>query len=52
VIGDYINKIGVAAPVFNATMPVYASAFAHGHLNDDAASVCHVLELASGLERK
>jgi putative dehydrogenase len=52
VIGDYIAKTGVVTPVFNSTLPVYASAFAHGHLNDDAASVCHVLELASGLERK
>ena len=52
VISDYINKIGVAAPVFNATMPVYATAFAHGHLEDDAASVCSALEIMSGIERK
>jgi putative dehydrogenase len=52
VIGDYINKIGCAAPLFNATMPLYASAFAHGHLEDDAASVCEILEIMSGIERK
>lgn len=52
VISDYVNKIGCAAPVFTATMPVYASAFAHGHLEDDAASVCDVLEVMSGIERK
>ena len=52
VISDYINKIGCAAPVFTATMPLYASAFAHGHLEDDAASVCEVLEMMSGFERK
>jgi len=52
VIGDYINKIGCAAPLFNATMPLYASAFAHGHLDDDAASVCEILEIMSGIERK
>lgn len=52
VISDYINKIGVAAPIFTATMPLYASAFAHGHLDDDAASVCEVLEIMSGIERK
>jgi putative dehydrogenase len=52
VISDYINKIGCAAPVFTATMPVYAAAFAHGHLHDDAASVCDVLEIMSGIERK
>ena len=52
VINDYINKIGCAAPVFTATMPLYASAFSHGHLDDDAASVCDVLEIMSGIERK
>ena len=52
VISDYINKIGCAAPVFTATMPLYAAAFAHGHLEDDAASVCEVLEIMSGVERK
>jgi 3-hydroxyisobutyrate dehydrogenase-like beta-hydroxyacid dehydrogenase len=52
VISDYINKIGCAAPVFTATMPVYAAAFAHGHLEDDAASVCDALEIMSGIERK
>jgi len=52
VISAYVNKIGVAAPVFNATMPVYAAAYAHGHLEDDAASVCNTLEIMSGIERK
>ena len=52
VISDYINKIGVAAPVFTATMPLYAAAFSHGHLHDDAASVCEILEIMSGVERK
>lgn len=52
VISDYINKIGCAAPIFTATMPLYASAFAHGHLEDDAASVCEILEIMSGIERK
>lgn len=52
VISDYINKIGCAAPIFTATMPLYASAFAHGHLDDDAASVCEILEIMSGIERK
>ena len=52
VISAYVNKIGVAAPVFNATMPVYAAASAQGHLEDDAASVCATLELMSGMERK
>lgn len=52
VISEYINKIGCAAPTFTATMPVYAAAFAHGHLEDDAASVCHALEIMSDIERK
>lgn len=52
VIGDYISKIGCAAPLFSATLPLYASAFAHGHLDDDAASVCEILETMSGIERK
>lgn len=52
VISGYLNQIGCAAPVFNATIPVYAAAFAHGHLEDDAASVCDALEIMSGVERK
>jgi 3-hydroxyisobutyrate dehydrogenase-like beta-hydroxyacid dehydrogenase len=52
VIGDYIAEIGCAAPLFSATLPLYASAFAHGHLDDDAASVCEILEIMSGIERK
>jgi 3-hydroxyisobutyrate dehydrogenase-like beta-hydroxyacid dehydrogenase len=52
VIHDYISKIGCVAPVFTATMPLYAAAFAHGHLEDDAASVCEILEIMSGIERK
>lgn len=52
VINDYVNKIGCAAPLFTATMPVYAAAYAHGHLEDDAASVCDALEIMSGIERK
>lgn len=52
VIGDYISQIGCAAPLFSATLPLYASAFSHGHLEDDAASVCEILELMSGVERK
>lgn len=51
VIGDYISKIGCAAPLFSATLPLYASALSHGHLEADAASVCQILEIMSGIER-
>jgi len=52
VIGDYVAKIGCAAPLFSATLPLYASALSHGHLEADAASVCQILEIMSGIERE
>jgi putative dehydrogenase len=51
VINDYVNKIGCAAPLFAAVMPLYAAAFANGHLEDDAASICEILEAMSGIKR-
>jgi hypothetical protein len=33
-------------------MPLYAAAFANGHLEDDAASICEVLEAMSGVTRE
>jgi len=51
VINDQLNKIGCAAPLFAAAMPLYAAAFANGHLEDDAASICRILEAMSGVKR-
>jgi 3-hydroxyisobutyrate dehydrogenase-like beta-hydroxyacid dehydrogenase len=51
VINDYLNKIGCAAPLFATAMPLYAAAFANGHLDDDAASICEILEAMSGVKR-
>ena len=51
VINDYVNKIGCAAPLFATAMPLYAAAFANGHLEDDAASICRILEMMSGVKR-
>jgi putative dehydrogenase len=52
VIGDYIAEIGCAAPLFSATLPLYASASAHGLQEADGVSVCKILEMMSGIERK
>jgi 3-hydroxyisobutyrate dehydrogenase-like beta-hydroxyacid dehydrogenase len=51
VIGDYVAKIGCATPLFSAVLPLYAAAFANGHLEDDAASICQILEAMSGVKR-
>lgn len=52
VIGDFARAIGVATPLFDATMPVYDEAMASGHAMDDTAAVCAVLEEKSGVKRK
>jgi 3-hydroxyisobutyrate dehydrogenase-like beta-hydroxyacid dehydrogenase len=52
VIGDFARAIGVATPLFDATMPVYDEAMASGHAMDDTAAVCAVLEKKSGVKRK
>src|SRR5581483_854968 len=44
VIGEFAKSLGVATPLFAATVPVYNAAIGLGHGSDDTAAVCAVLE--------
>jgi 3-hydroxyisobutyrate dehydrogenase-like beta-hydroxyacid dehydrogenase len=52
VIGDFAKRLGVAAPLFAATVPIYNAAIGLGRGGDDTAAVCTVLEAMAGVERK
>ena len=51
IIGAYATGLGVAAPLFAATVPIYNAAIAQGHGGDDTAAVCAVLEQMAGIAR-
>ena len=51
VIGDFAKSLGVALPLFSATVPIYNGAVGMGLGNDDTAAVCAVLEAMAGVER-
>jgi 3-hydroxyisobutyrate dehydrogenase-like beta-hydroxyacid dehydrogenase len=51
IIGEFAAKLGVAAPLFSATGPIYNAAMAQGFGDQDTASVCAVLEHLSGVRR-
>jgi L-threonate 2-dehydrogenase len=51
VIGAYARQIGVATPMFDATVPVYNKAMKSGHAEHDTAAVCAVLEQMAGVKR-
>ncbi|HXZ02614.1 MAG TPA: NAD(P)-dependent oxidoreductase [Stellaceae bacterium] len=51
VIGDFAKSLGVALPLFSATVPIYDAAVEKGLGNDDTAAVCAVLEAMAGIER-
>jgi L-threonate 2-dehydrogenase len=51
VIGEFAKSLGVATPLFAATVPVYNAAIGLGHGADDTAAVCAVLEKMAGVER-
>lgn len=51
VIGEYANKLGVATPLFSATLPIYASTLSTGYAEQDTAAVCGVLEQMAGIKR-
>ena len=51
IIGSYATALGVAAPLFFATVPIYNAAVAQGHGGDDTAAVCAVLEQMAGIAR-
>jgi 3-hydroxyisobutyrate dehydrogenase-like beta-hydroxyacid dehydrogenase len=51
VIGEFAKSLGVALPLFAATVPVYNGAIGLGFGGDDTAAVCAVLEAMSGVTR-
>ncbi len=51
IIGAYATQLGVAAPLFAATVPIYNAAIAQGHGGEDTAAVCAVLEQMAGIAR-
>ena len=51
IIGEFATRLGVAAPLFSATAPIYNSAMAQGFGEQDTASVCAVLEKLSNVKR-
>jgi putative dehydrogenase len=48
VIGEFAKSLGVALPLFSASVPVYNGAVGMGLGGDDTAAVCAVLEAMSG----
>jgi 3-hydroxyisobutyrate dehydrogenase-like beta-hydroxyacid dehydrogenase len=52
VIGEFAAALGCPTPLFTATQPIYDTALAGGHAQDDTASVCAVLEAKAGVKRK
>jgi 3-hydroxyisobutyrate dehydrogenase-like beta-hydroxyacid dehydrogenase len=50
IIGEFASKLGVAAPLFSATGPIYNAAVAQGFGEQDTASVCAILERMSGMQ--
>ncbi|MGO8919491.1 MAG: NAD(P)-dependent oxidoreductase [Stellaceae bacterium] len=52
VIGEFAKSLGVACPLFSATVPIYNGAVGLGLGSDDTAAVCAVLEAMAGVERK
>jgi 3-hydroxyisobutyrate dehydrogenase-like beta-hydroxyacid dehydrogenase len=51
VIGAFARQLGVATPIFDATVPVYQKAMRTGHAEHDTAAVCAVLEKMAGVKR-
>ena len=51
IIGEFATRLGVAAPLFSATAPIYNAAMAQGFGEHDTAAVCAVLEKLSNVKR-
>jgi len=51
IIGDFVARLGVAAPLFAASAPIYNAAMSAGLAKQDTAAVCAVLEAMSGVKR-
>ena len=52
VIGQFATSLGVATPLFSATVPIYAAATGQGLNDQDTAAVCAVLEQMAGVKRR
>ena len=44
IIGEFARALGAPTPLFDAVGPIYDSAMAQGHADEDTASVCAVLQ--------
>ena len=51
IIGACASSLGVAAPLFFASVPVYNAAISQGYGGQDTAAVCAVLEQLAGIAR-
>ncbi len=51
IIGAYAASLGVAAPLFAASAPIYNAAIGQGRGGQDTAAVCAILEQMAGLAR-
>jgi putative dehydrogenase len=51
IIGDFVTRLGVAAPLFAASAPIYNAAMSAGLAREDTAAVCAVLEMMAGIKR-
>ncbi len=52
IIADFVTSLGVVAPLFAASAPIYNAAMSAGLAKADTAAVCAVLEGMSGVHRK
>jgi 3-hydroxyisobutyrate dehydrogenase-like beta-hydroxyacid dehydrogenase len=52
VIGDYVRKIRVPTPMFNASKPIYRKAMQSGFGAQDTAAVCAVMEKMAKVKRR
>ncbi len=52
IIGEYATRLGVAAPLFNASAVIYNAAMAQGYAKQDTAAVCAVLEDMARVRRQ
>jgi 3-hydroxyisobutyrate dehydrogenase-like beta-hydroxyacid dehydrogenase len=51
IIGEFAAGLGVATPLFNASLAVYAAALSQGFAEQDTGAVCAVLENMAGIKR-
>jgi 3-hydroxyisobutyrate dehydrogenase-like beta-hydroxyacid dehydrogenase len=52
IIGEFAAGLGVATPLYNASLAVYAAALSQGFAEQDTGAVCAVLENMAGIRRK